>query len=233
VWVRGGASLLHDIEHALLDFITSTYDAIGWPGVIVMMAIESAAIPLPSEFIMPVAGWKLIEAKGLGWEWILLAGLFGAIGNTIGSWVAYYVGMYGGRPMAEKYGKYILVSRHDLDLADRFFARWGNWAVFASRLLPVVRTFISVPAGISRMPIWQFTVYTFIGAFIWSVGLAYGGYKLGENYDDLRAWMRPADYPIAAIILALVAWYVYRHIKRAWWEPEPERVSGAVPPEGT
>lgn len=188
----------------------------GWPGVIVMMAIESAAIPLPSELIMPLAGWKLIEAKGHGWELILLAGLFGAIGNTIGSWVAYYAGMWGGRPFAEKYGKYILVSKHDLDLADRFFNRWGNWAIFTSRLLPVVRTFISVPAGISRMPIWQFTVYTFAGAFIWSTGLAYGGYKLGENYEDLRAWMRPLDYPIAAIIVALLIWYVYRHVKRAW-----------------
>jgi len=187
-----------------------------------MMAIESAAIPLPSEIIMPLAGWKLIEAKGRGVEWVLLAGLFGAIGNVIGSWIAYAIGYYGGRPMAEKYGKYILVSRHDLDLADRFFARWGNWAVFGSRLLPVVRTFISVPAGISRMPIWQFTVYTFAGAFLWSVGLAYGGYQLGQNYEDLRSAMRPLDYPIAAIIVIAVIWYVYRHIKRAWGDDEPE-----------
>ena len=187
-----------------------------------MMAIESAAIPLPSELIMPLAGWKLIEAKGRGVEWVLLAGLFGAIGNVIGSWIAYAIGYYGGRPMAEKYGKYILVSRHDLDLADRFFAKWGNWAVFGSRLLPVVRTFISVPAGISRMPIWQFTVYTFVGAFIWSVGLAYGGYQLGRNYEDLRSAMRPLDYPIGVIIVAAVIWYVYRHVKRAWGDDEPE-----------
>ena len=192
-----------------------------------MMAIESAAIPLPSELIMPLAGWKLIADEGKGWEWILLAGFFGAIGNTAGSWVAYYAGAYGGRPFVEKYGKYILVSRHDLDLADRFFARWGNWAIFASRLLPVVRTFISVPAGISRMPIWQFTVYTMAGAFIWSVGLAYGGYKLGENYEDLRAWMRPADYPIAAIIVALVVLYVYRHVKLVFADRGPEAVDEA------
>ncbi len=210
------------IESSLLDFITGVYNAIGWPGVVVMMAIESAAIPLPSEIIMPLAGWKLIEAKGHGVEWVLLAGLFGAIGNVVGSWIAYAVGYYGGRPMAEKYGKFILVSKHDLDLADRFFAKWGNWAVFGSRLLPVVRTFISVPAGIARMPIWQFTVYTFVGAFLWSVGLAYGGYKLGQNYEDLRSAMRPLDYPIAAIIVAAVIWYVYRHVKRAWGDDEPE-----------
>ena len=181
-----------------------------------MMAIESAAIPLPSELIMPLAGWKLIEAKSHGLEWVLLAGFFGAIGNTVGSWIAYYAGLYGGRPFAEKYGKYILVSRHDLDLADRFFDRWGKWAVFGGRLLPVVRTFISVPAGISRVPIGQFTAYTFAGAFIWSTGLAYGGYKLGENWEDLRAAMRPVDYPIAGIIVIVLVWYVIRHVKRAW-----------------
>jgi membrane protein DedA with SNARE-associated domain len=194
-----------------------------------MMAIESASVPLPSELIMPIAGWKLVEEKNRGLEWVLLAGFFGAIGNTLGSIVAYYVGAYGGRPFAEKYGKYFLVSHHDLDLADRFFRRWGNWAVFGSRMLPVVRTFISLPAGISRMPIWQFTAYTFVGAFIWSVPLAYGGYKLGENYEDLRNWMRPADYPIAAIIAILVGWYVYRHVKRAWWTPGPERSTVTEP----
>lgn len=230
MWLRGGGPLLHGIEQALLDFITNTYDAIGWPGVIFMMAIESAAIPLPSELIMPLAGWKLIADKGRGYEWILLAGFFGAVGNTIGSWVAYYVGLWGGRPAAERYGKYILVSRHDLDLADRFFARWGNWAIFTSRLLPVVRTFISVPAGISRMPIWQFTIYTFAGAFIWSTGLAWGGYKLGQNYEDLRNWMRPLDYPIAGIIVIAVIWYVYRHIKRAWGDAGPEAASGMPEP---
>ncbi len=218
--VEGRWILLHGIENSLLDFITGVYNAIGWPGVIVMMAIESAAIPLPSELIMPLAGWKLIEAKNRGLEWVLLAGIFGAIGNTVGSWIAYYVGAYGGRPFALKYGKYFLVSRHDLDLADRFFARWGKWAIFFSRLLPVVRTFISLPAGISRVPIWEFTVYTFLGAFIWSTGLAYGGYKLGANWEDLRAAMRPIDYPIAVIIVVAVAFYVYRHVKRAWGEDE-------------
>ena len=190
---------------------------------ILLMAIESAAIPLPSELIMPFAGWHLIEARGHGEEWLLLAGLFGAIGNTLGSLVAYYAGAWGGRPLVLKYGKYILISRHDLDLADRFFDRWGNWAVFGSRLLPVVRTFISVPAGISRMPIIQFTIYTFAGAFIWSFMLAWGGFVLGDNWEDLRDWMRPADIPILIVLTALGSWYLYRHVKRAWGDqPEPE-----------
>ncbi len=209
------------IEQALLDFIRNTYDLISWPGVVLLMAIESAAIPLPSEIIMPLAGWNLVKDKGLGWEWLLLAAFFGALGNTLGSVLAYYVGAWGGRPLVNKYGRYILISHHDLDLADRWFNRWGNWAVLASRMLPVVRTFISLPAGVSRMPIWRFTAYTFAGSFPWSLGLAWAGYVLGSNWENIRNWMRPADYPIAFIIIALVALYIYRHVKRAWAEPAP------------
>ena len=209
-------AIIDAVEAGLLDFIDGTYDAIGWPGVVLMMAIESAAIPLPSELIMPLAGWMLVKDRGLGEEWLFLAAFMGALGNTVGSLIAYYAGAWGGRPLVLKYGKYILLSRHDLDLADRFFNRWGNWAIFGSRLLPVVRTFISLPAGISRMPVGQFTAYTFAGAFIWSLGLAWGGFALGENWEDLRDWMRPADIPIVAIGLIIVGWYVYRHIKRAW-----------------
>lgn len=184
------------------------------------MAIESAAIPLPSELIMPLAGWMLVKDRGLGWEWLLLAAFFGGLGNTLGSILAYYVGAWGGRRLVETYGKYILISHHDLDLADRFFKRWGNLAVFGSRLLPVVRTFISVPAGISRMPIWQFIAYTFAGSFFWSLGLVWAGYALGKNWEDLRSWMRPADIPIVIVVGVLVTWYVYRHIKRAWGQPQ-------------
>jgi len=212
---------LSGIEQAILDFIASTYDAISWPGVVLLMAVESAAIPLPSEIIMPLAGWNLIKDKGLGWEWLLLAAFFGALGNTLGSILAYYVGAWGGRPLVAKYGRYILISHHDLDLADRWFARWGNLAVLASRMMPVVRTFISLPAGVARMPVWQFTAYTFAGSFPWSLGLAWAGFILGENWEDIRRWMRPADIPILILIVALVALYVYRHVKRAWIEPEP------------
>jgi membrane protein DedA with SNARE-associated domain len=192
-----------------------------WPGVVAMMAIESAAIPLPSEIIMPLAGWMLVKDRGLGEEWLLLAAFCGALGNLLGSLLAYYVGAWGGRPLVLRYGRYVLISRHDLDLADRWFARYGNWMVFASRLLPVVRTFISVPAGIARMPVWQFSIYTFAGSFPWSLGLAWAGFLLGENWEDIRDWMRPADIPIVIVILVLVGLYVYRHVRRAWTE-EPE-----------
>src|SRR5690349_4571486 len=169
------------------------------------MAIESACIPLPSELIMPLAGWMLIKAKGLGFEYVLLAALCGGIGNTLGSLISYYAGSIGGRPAVEKYGKYILISRHDLDLADRFFQRWGMWAVFIARVLPIVRTFVSLPAGISKMDLRQFIAFTFVGSFLWSLALASAGYLLGENWEDIRTWMRPADYPIAAIMAVLLA----------------------------
>jgi membrane protein DedA with SNARE-associated domain len=207
--------------------IRNIYDAVGWAGVVIMMAIESACIPLPSELIMPLAGWMLIKDKGLGWEWIILAGFFGAIGNTIGSLIAYYVGKRGGRPFVEKYGKYILISHHDLDLADRWFKRYGNLTVLVSRVLPIVRTFISFPAGVSEMPVGRFTIYTFAGSFPWSVGLAAAGYALGSNWEDLRKWMRQFDYPIAAVIVVLVGWYVVRHIRRSWATPEPRSSNGA------
>lgn len=202
------------IERELLEFISSVYSALQWPGVVLLMAIESACIPLPSELIMPLAGWMLIKEKSLGFAYIMLAGAYGALGNTLGSAVAYGVGMWGGRPFLEKYGKYVLVSRHDLKLASRWFERSGSWSIFASRLLPVVRTFISLPAGIARMHFGKFLVYTFLGSFIWSVGLAYGGYLLGEHWEGVRAILRPFDPLIAAGIVALVVFYVYRHVRR-------------------
>jgi membrane protein DedA with SNARE-associated domain len=178
-----------------------------------LMAIESACIPFPSELIMPLAGWMLIKAHSLPVTFVFAAGAFGAIGNTVGSVIAYVVGMWAGRPLLNKYGRYILLSRHDLDIADRWFSRSGSWTVFISRLLPVVRTYISLPAGIARMNMFKFLVYTFTGSFIWSTGLAYGGYILGDNWEKLRSAMRPFDPIFIAVIVILIALYVYRHIR--------------------
>jgi membrane protein DedA with SNARE-associated domain len=203
------------LEAILLQIIHGIYNSTGWAGVVIMMAIESAAIPLPSEVIMPLAGWMLIQANGSPWQWTLLAAFYGAVGNVIGSAVAYWVGALGGRPLVERYGRYVLISHHDLDLAERWFARYGEWAVFFSRLLPVVRTFISVPAGIARMPFWRFCIFTFLGALPWSWGLSFAGYHLGEHWEEVRAVMRPFDIPIILAILALVGLFIYRHVKRA------------------
>ena len=209
------------IEQAILDFVSNTYNLIGWPGVVVMMAIESACIPLPSEIVMPLAGWMLIKEKSLGVVYIWAAGAYGALGNVLGSALAYGVGMWGGRPFLEKYGRYILISHHDLDLADRWFYRWGSWSVFVSRLMPVVRTFISLPAGIAKMPFLKFLFYTFIGSFIWSLGLAWGGYLLGEHWEQLRNIMRPFDPVIIAVAVILMALYIYRHIRH---NKQPKKV---------
>jgi len=203
------------MEQELLHFIDYIYSLIHWPGVVVLMAIESACIPLPSELIMPLAGWMLIEKQSLPAIYTLLAGVYGALGCVIGSVVAYGVGMWGGRPLLEKYGKYILVSNHDLDLADRWFEKRGDWIIFGSRLLPVVRTFISLPAGIARMHFVKFVIYTFLGSVPWCAGLAYGGYRLGEHWEQLRTAMRPFDPIIGALIIALIAFYIYRHLRHA------------------
>jgi membrane protein DedA with SNARE-associated domain len=181
--------------------------------VVLLMAIESACIPLPSEIIMPLAGWMLIADKGNGAAYIVVAGFYGALGCVLGSLIAYWVGSWGGRPLIEKYGKYVLISHRDLDTADRWFVRRGQWTVFLSRLLPVVRTFISFPAGVARMPLGKFIIYSFVGSFIWCLGLAYGGYLLGDHWESLRNAIRPFDIPILIAIAVLIILYVYRHLK--------------------
>ncbi len=201
------------IEHQLLELIARVYDIMGWPGVVLLMAVESASIPLPSELVMPLSGWMLIQAKGLSPWYTLVAAFYGALGNLLGSLAAYWLGAWGGRPLLERYGRYVLISRGDLERADRWFARYGNWAVFLSRLLPVVRTFISFPAGVVRMPLLRFSLLTLLGSFPWSLGLAYGGYLLGENWEALRRTMRPFDIPVLVVIVALLGLYVYRHIR--------------------
>jgi len=197
----------------MLEFIRHVSQVLGFPGVVLLMAIESACIPLPSEIIMPLAGWMLIADKGLGPEYLVLAGFCGAVGNVIGSLVAYEVGAWGGRPFLYRWGKYILITPHDIERADRWFDKYGDRITFLSRLLPVVRTFISLPAGIARMKLWKFVLYCFLGAFPWSIGLAYGGYVLGQHWDKIRDAIRPFDYPIVAVFLLLVAFFVWRRLR--------------------
>lgn len=204
---------LFGIEDALLDAAEYIYDVIEWPGVVVLMAVESAAIPFPSEIIMPLAGWLLVKDRGLGFEWLFLAAFYGALGNTIGSLVAYYAGAWGGRPFLRRYGRFVFITQRELDWADRWFERYGERAVFVSRLLPVIRTFISVPAGVARMNVWRFTLLTFVGSYPWSLGLAWGGFALGEHWERLTDWFRPVVIPIAIALLLLVVYYLYRRIR--------------------
>jgi membrane protein DedA with SNARE-associated domain len=211
---------MSSIEHWFMTFINSAFQTMQWPGVIALMAIESACIPIPSEIIMPLAGGLLIKGHGLPIAFNLLAGVFGAIGCTIGSIIAYWVGSKGGRPFLSKYGKYILITPHDLDRADAWFKKNGDWAIFITRLMPVIRTFISLPAGIAKMRIGKFLVYTFVGSFLWCTALSLAGFFLGQNWEKIRTVMRPYDPIFIAIIVILIGWYIYRHIKRSRTQKE-------------
>lgn len=205
--------LIHEIESFVLTLSADTYEFMGWFGVILLMSIESTAIPLPSEVIMPLAGWRLVADEGHGFEYVLLAGFYGAVGSLIGSLAEYYLSRAGGRPLIEKYGKYFLITRKDLDRADRWFATRGEITIFIARMIPGVRGFISIPAGIARMNVLRFSIFTFLGAFPWTFGLAWGGYLLGENYQDIRDVTKPFDIPIVATVSVIVIVFVYKRIK--------------------
>jgi len=197
------------ILEALASFVIFVISMMGLPGIVLLMAIESACIPLPSEVIMPFSGYLVFLGKYSLWS----VGLAGAIGCVVGSVPAYYLGMYGGRPLIEKYGKYILMSRHDLDMADRWFERHGEATVFFARLLPVIRTFIAFPAGVARMEMKRFIAYTFAGSLPWCLGLAYVGMVMGERWPVLREYFHKFDLLIGAAIAAGIVWYVRRHLK--------------------
>ncbi|MDA3922906.1 MAG: DedA family protein [Salinisphaera sp.] len=183
---------------------------LGYAGIALLMAIESACVPIPSEIIMPFSGFLVFKGTLSLWG----VALAGALGCVVGSWLAYAVGAWGGRPLAERYGKYILLSSHDLDLADRWFERYGEITIFVGRLLPVVRTFIALPAGIARMPLWRFSLYTFLGSFIWCWALAWVGLKLGEKWDTLGIYFHRFDAVVAAGLAVAIALYIWRRIRR-------------------
>jgi membrane protein DedA with SNARE-associated domain len=198
----------------LSHFIVAVISAMGYGGVVLLMAIESACIPLPSEIIMPFSGY-LVSTGQLNLWGVAIAG---AVGCVLGSLVAYWVGMYGGRPFIEKYGRYILLSRHDLDIADRWFAEYGEVIVFVSRLLPAIRTFIAFPAGVARMNLTRFVFYTFAGSLPWCLALAYAGQKLGEQWDKdprLKTWFHRFDFLIGIVGVLFVAWWIWRHVKHS------------------
>ena len=200
--------MLAALEQYLIPFLEQVYSTFGYLGVLVAMAIESACIPLPSEIVLPLAGWMV--SRGVFDLWIAV--IAGTVGCSVGSTVAYWVGFYGGRPLILRYGRYILISPHEVETADRWFARYGEAAIFFSRLLPVVRTFISLPAGIARMPFWKFLLYTTLGSFPWSLGLVFAGKLLGDNWVSVRHFLQQFDYVIIVAILALIGLFVYRRL---------------------
>lgn len=196
----------------LIPWITGIISQIGYPGVALLMAIESACIPLPSEIIMPFAGY-LVYTERFHLLWVATAG---AIGCNLGSAVAYWVGAYGGRPLVERYGAYILLNRRDLDRTTFFFERYGSITVLLARLLPVIRTFIALPAGIAKMPQLRFHIYTFIGSWPWCFVLAYAGMKLGNAWDTdprLKHVLHRADGTIILLLVVGIAWFMRTHWK--------------------
>ena len=204
--------MIAKIIEFLSGIIVAVISAMGYSGVVLLMAIESACIPLPSEIIMPFAGYLVSRGEMNIW----LVGVAGAVGCVLGSLVAYWVGMYGGRPLIEKYGRYVLISRQDLALADRWFSRYGELIIFTSRLLPAIRTFIAFPAGVARMNLTRFVLYTFAGSLPWCLGLAWVGQKLGEQWNKderLKTLFHRFDFVIGIIGLLAVIWWVRRHLK--------------------
>jgi membrane protein DedA with SNARE-associated domain len=212
----------------LSGIIVAVISTLGYSGIVLLMAIESACIPLPSEIIMPFSGYLVSTGEMNIW----LVGIAGAVGCVLGSLVAYWVGSKGGRPLIEKYGRYVLVSPHDLDLADRWFAKYGEVIVFVSRLLPAIRTFIAFPAGVARMNLKRFVIYTFAGSLPWCLGLAYVGQKLGEKWnqdDTLKTWFHRFDFVIGIIGVLLAGWWIWRHVRhlRRARTVEPEAIKVA------
>jgi membrane protein DedA with SNARE-associated domain len=210
--------VLDALDAIVLPFLESLYERFGYIGVVIAMTIESCAIPLPSELILPFAGWSV--SRGLiepltssPWSY-WAAVLAGVLGNTLGSLASYALGAYGGRPLVVRYGKYVLIGAHDLELAERWFARFGEATVFFSRMLPIVRTFISVPAGIARMPLWRFTLFSILGAVPWVMLLVWGGMQLGDHWLELKQSLKGLDYLVAAAIVAAVGIFIWRHVRR-------------------
>lgn len=202
--------MIENVIVVITSFIVRTISTFGYVGVAVLMGIESACVPLPSEIIAPFAGFLVSTGRFSLWG----VALAGGLGSMFGSWLTYEIGKWGGRPFVEKYGKYILISHHDLDIADKFFEKYGHLSTFIGRLLPVVRTFISLPAGIARVKLVPFLLYSFVGSVIWTYVLAFFGMKLGENWSILRSKLHGFDTAIIILIIAGATWWIWRHFKR-------------------
>ncbi len=207
--------MLSFIDQIALPFLQSLYGAVGYLGVMVAMLIESAMIPLPSELILPFAGFMVSDPTqvepltGGPWNfWVIV--IVATIGNTAGSLIAYAIGAYGGRPFLERYGRYLLIRPHEIEAADHFFVRYGAATVFFGRLLPIVRTFISFPAGVTRMPLPKFIAYSTAGAVPWSIALTFAGVQLGASWKQIREALQPFDLVIAAAVVILA-------IVLLWW----------------
>jgi membrane protein DedA with SNARE-associated domain len=197
---------MQHIIDPIVTFCTNLIGHWGLPAVFVLMLLESACILIPSEATMPFAGFAVSQGH-LSLFGIVVAGV---AGNLCGSLISYAVGYYGGRPFVERYGRYVLLRPHHLVLAERFFARYGPITVAVARVVPIVRTFISLPAGFGRMPFWKFTAYTVVGCVPWVLALGVIGEKLGSNWEKIRPLLHYLDYAVVVAVVMLVAWAIVR-----------------------
>jgi membrane protein DedA with SNARE-associated domain len=208
------------------------YDAVGYLGVGLAVALETIVAPIPSEVILPMAGWKVSQSASdasilepltnIAWN-IPLAVAFATAGSVVGALVGYAIGAWGGRPLLDRYGRYVGIGDEDLDRADRWFERWGSWAVFLGRMVPLVRTFVSYPAGISRMPIGRFLLFSTLGSLPWNAALIYAGFVVGGNYKKIEAAIKPFEYVIYVVVAVLVVLFVAQW----WWKKRRARTGPA------
>jgi membrane protein DedA with SNARE-associated domain len=197
--------MLEWLEHVVTDYLGQY----GYQAVFVLMVLESACIPIPSEVTMVFGGF-LVSRGDLNFWWVAL---LGTIANVVGSWLAYWVGLRGGRPLVERWGRLVFLRKHELDRAEVWFQKHGEMAVFVSRLLPVIRTFISLPAGVARMPFGKFTLYTFLGCLPWTFALTWAGLLLGDNWESVLRYGEPISWVIAGLCVAVVTWWLVRRYR--------------------
>ena len=199
------------IEEHLLTFIKDVLSAISYPGIFLLMMIEGFGIPIPSELTMPFSGF-LASAQG-GNKFLLPAAIAaGAAGEIVGGIIAYVLGYFGGRPILVRYGRFVLLSEEELERGEAWFARYGDWVVFVTRLLPAIRSFIALPAGVVRMPFWRFLLYGAIGSVIWCTALTLLGHTLGQHWETVSSDIRRYNVVIVVVVVLLVAFAVYKRV---------------------
>jgi membrane protein DedA with SNARE-associated domain len=196
------------ITECLVNFIVNFIDTTGYSSVFILMSLESMVAPVPSEAVMPFAGF-LVNSGRFTFTGVIF---FSTLGSIVGSLISYYVGYWGGRPIVEKYGKYLLLDKKDLDLTERFFSKKGDITIFISRFIPIVRHLISIPAGIGKMNIIKFSIYTIVGAGMWNAFLTYMGYKLKDNWSEVMKYSHVVDKVVLALLVVFVGYYIYKFI---------------------
>lgn len=223
--------MLDFIDREVIPFVLAMYDAVGYLGVAVAVALETIVAPIPSEVILPMAGWKVSQSvadpsiveplTGQPWN-IPMAVALATLGSLVGALVGYAIGAWGGRPLLDRYGRYVGIGAADLDRAERWFDRWGAWAVFLGRMVPLVRTFVSYPAGISRMPIGRFMLYSALGSLPWNAALIFAGFVVGANYTQIEAVLKPWELVIYVIVaLCAVAFALWFYAGKRRQKPDP------------